>query len=83
MQPKSVDEGPPRLSNLQAPIVQLSGHEAEVYSARFAPDGRSIVSAGFDMRIMLWEVYGDCENYATLKGHSGAVMEVQFTTDSL
>lgn len=30
---------------------------------------------------VLWNVYGDCENYATLKGHSGAVMELHYNTD--
>lgn len=29
----------------------------------------------------MWNVYGDCENYATLKGHSGAVMELHYNTD--
>lgn len=31
--------------------------------------------------VVLWNVYGDCENYATLKGHSGAVMELHYNTD--
>lgn len=31
--------------------------------------------------LVLWNVYGDCENYATLKGHSGAVMELHYNTD--
>ncbi|PNJ90241.1 SNRNP40 isoform 2 [Pongo abelii] len=30
---------------------------------------------------LLWNVYGDCDNYATLKGHSGAVMELHYNTD--
>lgn len=30
---------------------------------------------------VLWNVYGDCDNYATLKGHSGAVMELHYNTD--
>lgn len=28
-----------------------------------------------------WAVYGECENFAILKGHTGAVMELQFSTD--
>ncbi|EOB04379.1 WD repeat-containing protein 57, partial [Anas platyrhynchos] len=31
--------------------------------------------------VVLWNVYGDCDNYATLKGHSGAVMELHYNTD--
>lgn len=30
---------------------------------------------------VLWNVYGECENFATLKGHSGAVMELHYNTD--
>lgn len=29
----------------------------------------------------MWNVYGECENFATLKGHSGAVMELHYNTD--
>ena len=28
-----------------------------------------------------WTVYGECENFAVLKGHTGAVMELHFSTD--
>jgi Prp8 binding protein len=28
-----------------------------------------------------WGVYGECENFAVLKGHTGAVMELHFATD--
>lgn len=30
---------------------------------------------------VFWTVYGECENFAVLKGHTGAVMELQFSTD--
>ena len=30
---------------------------------------------------VLWNVYGECENYAVLKGHQGAIMELHFNTD--
>lgn len=30
---------------------------------------------------VLWNVYGECENFATLKGHTGAVMELHYNTD--
>ncbi|KAJ6663861.1 hypothetical protein lerEdw1_009941 [Lerista edwardsae] len=73
--------GPPRCSSLQAPIMLLSGHEGEVYCCKFHPNGATLASAGFDRLILLWNVYGDCDNYATLKGHSGAVMELHYNTD--
>lgn len=30
---------------------------------------------------VMWNVYGECDNFATLKGHSGAVMELHYNTD--
>ena len=29
----------------------------------------------------LWNTYGECENYAIMKGHTGAIMELQFNAD--
>ncbi|CAI4228784.1 unnamed protein product [Auanema sp. JU1783] len=71
-----------RLSNLQAPIMLLQGHQGEIYTSKFSSDGTCLASAGFDQTIFLWNVYGDCENFAILKGHNGAVMDLNFNTDS-
>lgn len=73
---------PARTSSLKAPIMVLSGHEGEIYAAKFSNDGTFLASAGFDMIIFLWNVYGECENFSVLKGHAGAVMDVHFSTDS-
>ncbi|MGH0137055.1 UNVERIFIED_CONTAM: hypothetical protein FKN15_028225 [Acipenser sinensis] len=73
--------GPPRSSSLQAPIMLLCGHEGEVHCCKFHPNGATLASAGFDRLILMWNVYGDCDNFATLKGHSGAVMELHYNTD--
>ena len=43
-----LSQGPPRTSNLLAPIMLLSGHEGEIYTAKFSPDGQYLASAGFD-----------------------------------
>ena len=29
----------------------------------------------------LWNVYNECENFAVLKGHTGAIMELHFNID--
>ncbi|KAI6195558.1 hypothetical protein M3Y99_01900800 [Aphelenchoides fujianensis] len=73
--------GRPRQSNLLAPIMELTGHLGEIFTARFSPDGSMFASAGFDQRIFLWNVYGECENFSTLRGHTGAVMDAFFSTD--
>lgn len=73
--------GPPRTSSLMAPIMQLFGHEGEIHTARFSPSGAILASGSFDRLIHLWNVYGECENYAILKGHSGCVLELSFAPD--
>jgi len=76
-----VKEGPKRTSNLQAPIMLLTGHNGAVFSCRFSPSGSSLVSSSFDQSIFLWNVYNDCQNYNVLKGHKGAVLEVDWSRD--
>lgn len=71
----------PRSSSLQAPIMLLTGHGGELFASRFSPNGDYIASGGFDQKILLWNVYGDCENFSTLKGHTGAIMDLYFSTD--
>jgi Prp8 binding protein len=70
-----------RTSNLHAPIMLLTGHQAEVYSVKFSPDGQSLASASFDKQVFLWRVYGTCENFLVLKGHKNAVLEVAWSAD--
>ncbi|GFH16134.1 WD40 repeat-like protein [Haematococcus lacustris] len=71
-------DGVKRTSNLQAPIMKLTGHEGEVYSLNFSPDGKCLASGSFDKHVFLWNVFGDCENYSVLKGHKNAVLEVHW-----
>ena len=76
-----VQTGPARSSTLLAPTMLLTGHEADIFSAKFHPNGEILASGGFDRLIYLWNVHGECENYAVLRGHLGPVMEIQFNTD--
>lgn len=52
----SLFQGPPRTSNLESPIMLLTGHSGEIYSAKFHPEGQFLISSGFDRQI--------CEFYA-------------------
>jgi len=73
--------GPQRSSALESPIMLLTGHGGEIFTAKFHPSGNTLASAGFDRLIYLWNVYGECENFAVLKGHTGAIMELHYFTD--
>ena len=42
---------PARTSNMEAPIMLLSGHSGEIYTAKFHPEGNILASAGFDRQI--------------------------------
>lgn len=41
----------PRTSNLYAPIMLLEGHQGEIFTAKFHPEGKHLASAGFDRQI--------------------------------
>ena len=43
--------GPPRTSNMEAPIMLLSGHSGEIYASKFHPEGNILASGGFDRQI--------------------------------
>lgn len=59
--------------------MQLSGHQGEVFSCKFHPDGETLASAGYDRQLFLWSTFGECENLAALSGHKGAILEVCFS----
>ena len=83
----------------------LEGHEGDIFSLQFHPEGQYLASSGFDRRVckyctiishiinviysllffflflVLWSVYGECENISVMSGHTGAVMEMQFSPD--
>ena len=59
----------------------LMGHEGDIFCTKFHPDGEILVSAGFDRTILVWNVYGECENIAKLTGHHGAIMDLHWSND--
>uniref|UniRef100_A0A6G1SI69 U5 small nuclear ribonucleoprotein n=1 Tax=Aceria tosichella TaxID=561515 RepID=A0A6G1SI69_9ACAR len=68
--------------SLKGPTMLLTGHDGEIFTAKFHPSGTSIASAGADRSIFMWSARGDCENYAILKAaHSHTILEVQFSAD--
>ena len=49
-----MEKGVKRTSNLFSPIIRLEGHESDVFTCEFHPDGEYLASSGFDRKIFLW-----------------------------
>merc|ERR1712045_410240 len=77
-----VASGPPRTSNMEAPIMLLTGHQSEIYTAKFHPEGNVIASAGFERNIFMWNVYGECENFHVINAaHGGAIVQLVYSEE--
>jgi cytochrome c len=58
----------------------LKGHKDNVNAVAFSPDGKLLMSAGYDTALMLWRV-ADGTLLSTLRGHEYSVNAVSFTPD--
>lgn len=68
--------------SMKGPTMLLTGHDGEIFTAKFHPSGALLASAGSDRSIFLWSTRGDCENYAILKAaHSHTILELQYSID--
>ncbi|KIO01877.1 hypothetical protein M404DRAFT_149255 [Pisolithus tinctorius Marx 270] len=67
------------------PAVQLSlqGHNAEVRSVAFSPDGKRIriVSGSWDKTVRVWDVARHVQIGSPLEGHTWSVYSVAFSPD--
>ncbi|EIN11048.1 WD40 repeat-like protein [Punctularia strigosozonata HHB-11173 SS5] len=70
-----------RTSNLDAPIVSLSGaHSAEILSCRFDPTGQNIAACSSDRSVSLWRTYPPNTNYALLSSlHKAPILDLQWS----
>ncbi|KAL9659439.1 hypothetical protein QQ045_024245 [Rhodiola kirilowii] len=71
--------------------MMLTGHQSDIYTMKFNPEGTVIASGSHDREIFPWHVHGECKNlwffflkrknFMVLKGHKNAVLDLQWTTD--
>jgi WD40 repeat protein len=61
-------------------ITPLKGHQGAVRHVAFAPDGKSLATAGDDGSVRLWDGISGRE-VVVLKGHAGPVVSVSFFPD--
>jgi WD40 repeat protein len=59
-----------------APVMDFAGHEDQVFSVAFAPDG-GFASGGGDYSVRLWSAT-ESQAIASLKGHASLVYSVAF-----
>jgi len=54
-------KGPPRTSSLMSMIMLLEGHQGDIFSIEFHPEGQYLASTGFDRQICMFCVFAKLE----------------------
>ena len=60
-------------------LIQLQGHDREVNSVAFSPDGSKIISGSSDKTIRVWDASTGIEMLPPLRGHDGSILSVAFS----
>jgi len=65
-----------------APVAELSGHTADVWSAAFSPDGKWVVTASGDQSSRVWEAASG-KLVTELRGYTDRVRSAAFSPDGM
>jgi WD40 repeat protein len=68
-----------RASNIRKEKARFQGHQSEVSSIAFSPDGKSIVTDSVDNTAKLWSIDGRL--LQTFQGHQSSISSVAFSPD--
>lgn len=60
-------------------LLASSGYDRQI--RKFFGSNATNILIGIHAFVVLWNVYGECENFAMIRGHQGAILELQFSTD--
>jgi WD40 repeat protein/serine/threonine protein kinase len=61
-------------------VLSLKGHDEQVTSVAFSPDGQHLASGSYDRTVKVWETSRE-QKELTFKGHYGYVQSVAFSPD--
>ncbi|CAD8186046.1 unnamed protein product [Paramecium octaurelia] len=74
---------PSKKYTLQSAHMQLTGHQSEVYCVKYSPNGDYLITAGFDKKILIWDIYNNCTNLGILGSHKNAILDVAWQYDGV
>ncbi|MDX1994201.1 MAG: WD40 repeat domain-containing protein, partial [bacterium] len=63
------------------PVMELNGHNGNILTAAFSPDGTRIASGGTDNTLIIWDAASGLPIH-TLSGHTGAINSLTWSPDS-
>lgn len=62
-------------------VQSLAGHDGDVFSVRYNPDGETLLTGGGDGAVIVWDAATGDPRYTIADAHDGDVFDVAFSPD--